>query len=173
MLDRRIKTVSLFWGPSIERDLAWASNWQDRLCRALTRLSALFPPALDCSGAPHPDSSCADLEDSSAIMPRTTLISESLAGGRIMVWVYLSSSDSALLCLVASGYYFETRHHTHPLGAPIWCTCQIFWNFMKKPDPWDIHKSYKTTNLRSLKLESTGPISVEPSQLLWDPVWFW
>jgi hypothetical protein len=51
--------------------------------------------------------------------------------------------------------------HTH------WVYIPDFLGFFEEPDPWDIHKSYKTTNSRLVKLETTGPLSVEYSQLHW------
>jgi hypothetical protein len=64
-------------------DSASASTWHDRLHHGPSRLPTFFPSLLDCSGAPHPDSSHADSDDSLASIPRTTSISESLAGGCI------------------------------------------------------------------------------------------
>jgi hypothetical protein len=46
-----------------------------------------------------------------------------------------TNRSGALLPPIMLGYYFVTRQYTHPLGAPIGCTCQNFWDFLKQPDP--------------------------------------
>jgi hypothetical protein len=42
-----------------------------------------------------------------------------------------TNRSGALLPPITSGYYFETRQYTQPLGTPIGCTGQIFLGFSK------------------------------------------